>query len=81
MPFREPLAKLRGYALDLEIAPRLVAEGVSEPAQVFGQFMVIDVLHVLAGAEHVVVLQRLPPVFSGVETGVKHDTIGVEVRV
>src|SRR5439155_8923130 len=67
--------------LDLKIAARMVADRVSEPANIFGQFMIIHILHVLAGTEHVVVLQRLPTAFSGVEAGVEHDAMGVQMRV
>ena len=81
VPFGKSLAEFIRNALHLKIPAWPVADLVAERPQFAGEFMVVDVLGKLPGAQQFVIFQSLPAIFHRIERRVENNAVRVQMRI
>ena len=80
MALREQRHDRFRHAFDLEI-PRVIAYPITKVFEALRELVVIDVFDELLRLEHLVVLERLPPVFLVIEGRVEKHAMRMQMRV
>src|SRR5207249_10452046 len=79
MALRKPFAQFFRDTLDVKVTTATISGRITEAVQVFGQLVIVEIFNVFLGAQHLVVLQRLPAVFLLVKGGVENNDVRVQV--